>query len=173
VAEKKPGRDGNPLALKIGRNRERDGTASQFVRDMREHPIDLMRDRRIIKSHHYTAAELFLDDWEAASISPLRAAKLEKGVDNGRGSTLADMQLEALRQVGDALASLSNVDRAIVMLIVVYRFDLKTLTAHMQREGFNWNNRVAGPRVAEALEALAAAYGLTTRYIVSSSPIEE
>lgn len=115
---------------------------------------------------------MFLADWESASISPLRAAKLEKGVDNGSAGNVADAQIEAMRSVGDALSILSNVDRAIVLLVLVHRLDLKKLTAHMRREGFNWNNRVAGPRLCEALEGLAGAYGLTTRYVVSTKPIE-
>lgn len=165
MAEKKSGRDGNPFHLKID-------PRLKSIRDLREHPIDLLRERDIIAPHHYNASLLFLTDWETASISPLRAAKLEKGVDNARGSNLPAGQMEAMRCVGDALASLSNVDRAIVFLVLVHRLDLKKLTSHMRREGFNWNNRVAGPRLCEALEALAAAYGLTTRYTVSTKPID-
>lgn len=166
----KTGRDGNPLELRVARGHERSGSAQRVIRNIREHPIDTLLARKLINSTHHQAAGMLLAEWEQAVIGPVRAASLEVSVDNSRtpGSSLNESQAEALVAVGKVLTQLSTVDRAVVMLVVVHRQTLEQLTGHMQRNGHAWNERFAGPRVREALQALAEAYGLVTRHTIST-----
>lgn len=166
----KVGRDGNALDLRVGRGHEKSGKSEQVIRNMREHPIEILLVRKLIKKYQHAAAEMLLSDWQIAG-GDMRAQSLEPSVDAGTpASTKADDQCDALARIGNALKQMGNVDRAICMLVVIQRMNLESLTVHMIRQGHTWNDRVAAPRLREALHALAEAYGLVTRRTISTVP---
>lgn len=166
----KVGRDGNPLDLRVARGHEKSGTSQRVIRNLREHPIDTLLARRLIDATHHQAAQMLLGDWEAAQIGPVRASSLDVSVDNSRAdpSSISEAQADAVAAVGNVLKQLGTVDRAVVMLVVVHRQTLDQLTGHMIGNGQTWNDRFAGPRVREALQALAEVYGLVTRHTIST-----
>lgn len=158
-------RDGNPLELVVarGHKRYRPVGDTQVVRNVRDHPIDALLDRKAIERHHHQAAEQLLTDWERSTISASRASNLTPSVDGGRPTDATDAQLDAMRRFGDARNALSDFDRLIVTLVVLERKNLDELGAFMRSQGVRWPaKRYGGPRVCEALHALAEHYGLVT-----------
>jgi len=164
MAKAKAGRDGNPFELRPARGHERSGKSEATVRNIREHPIDTLHDRKTIEGYHHQAAEQFLRDWELSQISGARAAPLEPSVDGGRAGDLSSTQADALGRVNKAMAGLGRANRMIVITLVVGRVNLDDLGVRMRALSYNWpRKRYAGPRVCEALHELAEHYGLTTK----------
>jgi Domain of unknown function (DUF6456) len=168
MAKAKPkqraGRDGNVLELVPARGHERYGKTEAVVRNVREHPMDTLLDRKTIEAYHHQAAEKFLRDWEISQIRPARAAPLEPSVDGGRFGDLSGAQADAMSRVNSAMGDLGRANRMIVTTLVVGRENLDQVGTRMRVLGYRWPaKRYAGPRVCEALHELAVHYGLATK----------
>ena len=164
MAKAKPGRDGNPLELHPARGHERAGKSEATVRNVREHPMDILLARETIEAFHHEAAERFLRDWELSEIGSARAASLEPRIDGSRCGDLSAAQADAMSRVNAATESLGRTGALIVTSLVVGRQNLDQIGASVRAHGRDWPpKRYGGPRICEALHDLAEHYGLITR----------
>ena len=160
------GRDGNMLDLVPARGHERYAAVGQIalIRNVREHPIDMLLDRGTIEGYHHQAAERFLRDFELSQIGAARAVSFEMRVDGANGGGLSATQADAMTRVGGAISHLSRLNKVIIVALIVHRQNLGSIRDRMRELGLDWPPKhYAGPRLCEALDELAAHYGLMTR----------
>ena len=118
------------------------------IRNLREHPIDVLLHRDLIAGYQHQAAEQFLSDWERAAIGGLRATQLDQKVDGARGGELTAAQVDALRRLNRTLDHLGRANRVIVEALVIGRENLARITARMNAAGWRWPpQRYAAVRV--------------------------
>lgn len=164
-SKSQPGRDGQPLELVVARGHERTGRSDQVIRNVREHPIDmwLHSNPPIIEAYQHQAGEWFMRDWQGARIGAEKTSFNIVRVDNSSNGGIEDGQADAMERVSEALNALGPVDQHIVHRVLIMRYNLDQLGAHMRALGRRWpRKRYGGTRVSEALHELAEHYGLTT-----------
>jgi hypothetical protein len=140
------------------------GAKLKVLRSTRDDPLAGMLARGVIGEHLYAAGRRWQGHHEAATIGSVRAVDPTKApVDGGKiPEPITDRQIRAIRALADADAALGARDQVLVRDILGERLSLADAARRRDWDGERGIN-YAGRRFRDALDTLAALWGLRTR----------
>lgn len=153
------GRDGQPVEL-VETMTDLDNAKHRVLRNRREHPLDYLRDIRVLTECQYLAGDRLRAHWERASISPGSATNWDaSGGCSGNREHMTAGQMDALTSVSAAMRVVGMSDAGLVTAVIYERQTLAAIKRARGRTTAYW-----GGRLSSALDRLAEHYGFIKRH---------
>lgn len=150
------GRDGNKMQL-VEEQAADANIATRTVRNVANDPVEWLFNRGSLTPRQYEGALRIRADAEAAEIGSSRArgTAVDRVSGGGAAGSITERQADAIRRKTLCLEKIGTISATLIRLVVIECLDLKSVGERM-----GMGPQYRGPRLAEALDAVADFYRL-------------